>query len=139
LSEELIIRGIAAKFVPRLLQNEQKGIAWKSAGNCNNSFKRIQTFYRRFSLVTKFGFMATVLKLSSSLRSRPFSPWPKEARKVKSNIMFMLIGPSAIDGIVHKEFVSPVQTVDKEFYRKFLRPLMEGTRRKRPGNWPRND
>jgi hypothetical protein len=28
----------------------RSSIAWKSAGNFNNSFRRIQTFFRRFSL-----------------------------------------------------------------------------------------
>ncbi|PNF32546.1 hypothetical protein B7P43_G02460 [Cryptotermes secundus] len=43
--------------------------AWKSAGNFNNSFKRIQTFFRRLSLVTRVGFMATTLKVSGNHRN----------------------------------------------------------------------
>jgi hypothetical protein len=34
-----------------------------------NYFKRIQTFLRRLSLVTKVGFMATTLKVSSNRRN----------------------------------------------------------------------
>jgi hypothetical protein len=47
----------------------RSSIAWKSAGNFINSFKRIQTFFRRLSLVTTVGFMATILKLSSNRRN----------------------------------------------------------------------
>jgi hypothetical protein len=37
-----------------------------------------------------------------------------------------------IDRIVHKKFVPPGQTVNKEFYRDVLRCLKEDTRRKHP-------
>jgi hypothetical protein len=51
----------------------------------------------------------------------------------------MLICFFYIDGIVHKEFVPPGQTVNKEFYRDVLRRLREDMRRKRPEKWRTND
>ncbi|PNF14609.1 hypothetical protein B7P43_G12122 [Cryptotermes secundus] len=43
------------------------------------------------------------------------------------------------DGTVHKEFVPPGQTVNKEFYRDVLKRLREDMRRKRPEKWCTND
>ncbi|PNF41538.1 hypothetical protein B7P43_G12319 [Cryptotermes secundus] len=79
LSEELNMRRIAAKFVPRLLQNEQK--------------------------------------------------------QHRLEDLFFLY----IDGIVHKEFVLPGQTINKEFYHDVLRLLRENMRRKRPEKWRTNN
>jgi hypothetical protein len=45
----------------------------------------------------------------------PSSPWPKKARLVRSNVKSMLIIFFDIQGIVHKEFVSPGQTVNGKF------------------------
>jgi hypothetical protein len=65
---------------------------------------------------TKVGFMAMTLKAFRHLS-------PKKARQVKSNIKSMLICFFYIDRFVHKEFVPPGQTVNKEFYRSVLRRL----------------
>jgi hypothetical protein len=61
--EELNMWRIAAKFVPQLLHNEQKQHRWKSAGNFNSSFKRIQTFFRRLSLAPSDLFLFPKMKI----------------------------------------------------------------------------
>jgi hypothetical protein len=47
----------------------RRSTTWKSAGNFNNSSKRIQTFFRRLWMMMNFGFRSTTLKLSSNRRS----------------------------------------------------------------------
>jgi len=44
-----------------------------------------------------------------------------------------------IQGIVHKEFVSPGQTVNGKFYCELLKRLREGNGRKRPDKWKKNN
>jgi hypothetical protein len=44
-----------------------------------------------------------------------------------------------IQGIVHKEFVPPGQTVNSKFYCEVLKLMREGIRRKRPEEWTNNN
>ena len=55
-------------------------------------------------------------KTQSSQWKSPGSPRPKKARQVRSNIKSMLICFFDQNGIVHKEFVPPGQTVYAAFY-----------------------
>lgn len=47
----------------------------------------------------------------------------------------MLIYFFDMNGIVHKEFIPPRQTVNQQFYLEVLRRLRENVRRKRPEMW----
>jgi hypothetical protein len=51
----------------------------------------------------------------------------------------MLIVFSDIQGIVHKEFLPPGQTVNGKFYCEVLKWLRGGIQRKRPGKWKNNN
>ncbi|PNF38892.1 hypothetical protein B7P43_G09916 [Cryptotermes secundus] len=64
LSEELNMRRIAMKFVPQLLQNEQKQHRLEICRELQQQLQEDPNF-RRLPLVTKVGFMATTLKASS--------------------------------------------------------------------------
>ena len=59
------------------------------------------------------------------------SPRPKKARMSKSKIKSMFFFYS--QGIVHKEFVTPGQTVNQTFYREVLERLRKRVARVRPG------
>jgi hypothetical protein len=50
----------------------------------------------------------------------------------------MLIVFFDIQGIMHKEFVPPGQTVNGKFYCEVLKRLRESIRRKRPDKWKKN-
>jgi hypothetical protein len=64
----------------------RSNIVWKCAGNFNNSFERIQTFFRRLSLVTKAGFMGTTLKLAAiAAMEEPRFASPKRLDKSGAN------------------------------------------------------
>ena len=47
----------------------------------------------------------------------------------------MLIGFFDANGIVHKEFVPPGQTVNQQFYLEALKRLRDSVRKKRPEMW----
>jgi hypothetical protein len=67
------------------------------------------------------------------------SPRPKKASQVRSNVKSMLIFFFDIQGIVHKEFAPPGQTVNGKFYYEFLKRLREDIRRKHPDKWKKNN
>jgi hypothetical protein len=78
-------------------------------------------------------------KQQSSQWKSPNSPWPKKACQVHSNVKSMLIVFFDIQGIVHKEFVPPGQTVNGKFYYEVLKRLRECIRRKRQDKWKKNN
>jgi len=74
-------------------------------------------------------------KQQSSQWKSPNSPRPKKAHQVCSNVKCMLIIFFDIQGIVHKEFAPPGQTINGKFYWEVLKWLKEGIQRKRPDKW----
>jgi len=74
-------------------------------------------------------------KQQSTQWKTPSSPRPKKAGQVRSNIKSMLIIFLDIQGIVHKKFVPPGQTLNGKFYCEVLRQLRENVRRKRSEMW----
>jgi len=69
----------------------------------------------------------------------PNSPRSKKARQVRSNVKSMLIVFLNIQGIVHKEFIPPGQTVNGKFYCEVFKRLREGIRCKHPDKWKKNN
>jgi len=74
-------------------------------------------------------------KQASSQWKTPNSPKPKKARQVQSNVKIMFISFFDANGIVHKEFVPPGQTVNRQFYLQVLKRLHDSVRKKRPEMW----
>ncbi|KAL4120451.1 hypothetical protein QTP88_013142 [Uroleucon formosanum] len=74
-------------------------------------------------------------KFQSSQWITKFSPRPKKARQVRSNVKTMLIVFFDIEGIIHYEFVPHGQTVNQVFYKDVLIRLRERIRKKRPEKW----
>ena len=95
-----------------------------------------------FQLVMKHGCMVTTLRLSSSRRSvsrqihcgRKKSVSSLQQCQVHVDHFF-----SNIQGIVHKKFVPPGQTINGKFYCEVLKRLREGIQRKCPDNWKKNN
>ena len=69
----------------------------------------------------------------------PNSPKAKKAQQVQSNIKIMLISFSDANGIMHKEFVPPGQSVNQQFYMKVLKRLRDSVRKKLPEMWSSSD
>jgi hypothetical protein len=78
-------------------------------------------------------------KQQSSQWKSPNTPQQKKVRQVRSNVKSMLIIPFDIQGIVHKEFIPPGQTVNGKFYCEVLKQLREGIWHKRPDKWKKNN
>ncbi|GFX23891.1 mariner Mos1 transposase [Trichonephila clavipes] len=74
-------------------------------------------------------------KQQSSQWKPPGSLDQKKARPERSNIKVMLIVFFDAVGIVHHEYATQCQTVNKEFYLDVMRRLREAVRRKRPVLW----
>jgi len=91
--------------------------------------------------VMKHGCMVMPRRQSSSHRngSRQIHRDRKKARQVRSNVKAMLIVFSNIQGIVHKEFLPPGQTVNDKFHCEVLKWLREGIWRKCPDKWKNNN
>jgi hypothetical protein len=77
-----------------------------------------------------------MLKQKCSRRSGWENPRHDQKNHVsRSNVKVMLIVCFDWKGIVHHEFVPHGETVNKEFYLKVMKRLMEAVRRKRPEAW----
>jgi hypothetical protein len=74
-------------------------------------------------------------KQQSSQWKSPNSLRPKKVCQVRSNVKSMLIVFFDIQGIVHKEFVPPGQTINGKFCCEILKQLREGIRHKCPDKW----
>ena len=136
-ADNMNMRRISTRFVPRLLSDDQKALRvsvcreLKQARDDPNFISNIvtgdETWVYDYDRETK--------QQSSQWKS-PNSPRPKKARQVRSIVESMLIFFFFdIQGIVHKEFVPPGKTVNGKFYCEGLKRLREGIRRKRPDNW----
>ncbi|KAL4100983.1 hypothetical protein QTP88_021004 [Uroleucon formosanum] len=136
LTENLQMKRVAAKFVPRLLTLEQKEnrltICQDLKNRCAdvNLIKNIitgdETWVYGYDPETKF---------QSSQWKTKFSPRPKKARQVRSNVKTMLIVFFDIEGIIYYEFVPHGQTVNQVFYKDVLIRLRERIRKKRQEKW----
>jgi len=139
LTEDLKMRRVASKFVPRLVSVDQKQQRLdvcldlkENAANEPSFLSNVITGYETWVYAYD-----PETKTQSSKWKSPGSPRPK-TRQVRSNIKSMLICFFDQKGIVHKEFVPPGQTVNAAFYVEVLRRLWENVRRKQPDQWQNN-
>jgi len=132
LTEDLKMRCVASKFVPRLPSVDQKqrrldiclDLKENAANNpsfLSNVITGDETWVYAYDPETKS---------QSSQWKSPGSPQLKKARQVRSNIKSMLICFFDQKEIVHKEFVPPGQTVNAALYVEVLRHLRENVQRK---------
>ena len=137
LTEDLRMRRVTAKYVPRLLTAEQKD---DRVSVCTDLRDRAQNDPNFMSSVITgdecwvYGYDPETKQMSSQC-STSSSPRQKKARQVKSSIKIMLIAFFDIDGLVHHEFVPTEQTVNKEFYKTVLQRLRDAVPRHRPEKW----
>jgi hypothetical protein len=134
------MRRISARFVPRLLSFDQKVHRVSVCRELKQQARDDPNFISNIitggeTWVYSYDFET---KQQSSQWKSPKSPRPKKAPQVRSNVKSMLIFFN-IQGIVHKEFVPPGQTVNGKFYCEVLKQLREDIRRKRPDKWKNNN
>ena len=106
-TEELGMQRFAAKFVPRILTDDQKQQGVSVCTELRQLAPDDETFLSRVITGDEswvYGYDPETKRQSSQWKS-PTSPRPKKARRVKSNLKSMIITFFDIKGIVHKEFV----------------------------------
>ena len=127
------MRRVSARFVPRLLSDDQKALRVSVCRELKQQTRDDPNFIS--NIITGhetwvYGYDPETKQHSSQWKS-PNSPLPKKARRVRSNINSMLIVFFDIQVIVHKDFVPPGQTVNGKFYCEVVKRLMVGIRRTR--------
>jgi len=131
------MRRISARFVPRLLSDDQKALCFSVCGELKQQARDDTNFIS--NIITSdetwvYGYDPETVQQLSQWKS-PNSPRPKKAHQVCSNVKSVLTVFSDIQGIVHKEFVLPGQTFNGKFYCEVLQWLREGIQSKRPDKW----
>jgi hypothetical protein len=136
LTEELQMRCVSAKYVPCFLTVEQKH---DRVSICTDLHQQAQNGPNFMSAVTGdeswvYRYAPETKQMSSQWKTAS-SPRPKKVRQVKSNVKNMLIAFFDIDRLVHYEYVSGGQTVNKEFYKTVLQRLRDAVHRHCPEKW----
>ncbi|UYV74009.1 hypothetical protein LAZ67_11001809 [Cordylochernes scorpioides] len=134
---DLSMRRVAAKFVPKLLNCDQKQHLMNIANEMLDSVRDDPNLLQR--VIT--GDEAWVdgydveTKAQSSQWKLPHEPRPKKARQVRSNVKVLLTVFFDGRGVVHHEFLPQGRTVNREYYLQVMRNLREAIRQKRPDLW----
>ncbi|UYV65531.1 hypothetical protein LAZ67_3004610 [Cordylochernes scorpioides] len=134
---DLGMRRVAAKFVPKLLNCDQKQHRMNIANEMLDSVRDDPNLLQRVITGDEawvYGYDVET-KAQSSQWKLPHEPRPKKARQVRSNVKVLLTVFFDCRGVVHHEFLPQGRTVNKEYYLQVLRNLREAIRQKRPDLW----
>jgi [histone H3]-lysine36 N-dimethyltransferase SETMAR len=137
LTDNLQMRRVSAKFVPRLLTGEQKENRVSVCTELKDRLDAHPDFMAKIITGDEswvYGYDPET-KIQSSQWKTSASPRPKKARQSKSNVKVMLIVFFDSEGIVRSEFVPRGTTVNSEYYKGVLQRLRNDVRRKRPEKW----
>ncbi|UYV77691.1 hypothetical protein LAZ67_15001959 [Cordylochernes scorpioides] len=127
---DLGMRRVAAKFVPKLLNCDQKQHRMNIANEMLDSVRNDPNFLQRVITSDEawvYGYDVET-KAQSSHWKLPHEPRPKIARQVRSNVKVLLTVFFDCRGVVHHEFLPQGRTVNKEYYLQFMRNLREAIR-----------
>ena len=133
ITEDLGMRKISAKMVPRLLNGGQKE---QHVQVCQDNLEQLETepnLLKRVvtgneSLIFEYD---PLTKWQSVKWNRTLSSRPKKARVFKPKTKVMLIAFFDGHGIVHAEFLPQGQTINQHVYKNNLRHLMRSVREKK--------
>ncbi|UYV77389.1 hypothetical protein LAZ67_15000823 [Cordylochernes scorpioides] len=134
---DLGMRRVAAKFVPKLLNCDQKQHRMNIANEMLDSVRDDLNLLQRVITGDEawvYGYDVET-KAQSSQWKLPHEPRPKKARQVRSNVKVLLTVFFDCRGVVHHEFLPQCRTVNKEYYLQVMRNLREVIRQKRPDWW----
>jgi len=109
LTVDLNMRCVAAKFVPRLLTQDQKNTRLTLCQGLKNQIESDPHFLSKVITGDEswcYGYDPETTQASSQWKT-PTSPRPKKSQQVRSNVKTMLIVFVDVQGIVHREFVPP--------------------------------
>ncbi|UYV71906.1 hypothetical protein LAZ67_9001019 [Cordylochernes scorpioides] len=134
---DLGMRRVAAKFVPKLLNCDQKQHRMNIANEMLDSVRDDPNLLQRVITGDEawvYGYDVET-KAQSSQWKLPHEPRPKKARQVRSNVKVLLTVFFDCRGVVDHEFSPQGRTVNKEYYLQVMRNLREAIRQKRPDLW----
>lgn len=142
LTEDLGMSRVIAKFVPRVLTEDQKNSRVEIAKDILESIKKDPDLLKRIITGDEtwvYGYNPDT-KAQSSQWATKEEPRPKKARQSRSNVKAMLTVFFDQEGVVHHEYAPRSRTINKEYYLEVLKRLRHALRRKRPhlwksGNW----
>lgn len=132
-TDDLQMRKMCAKLVPKVLSDEQKE---HRVTICRELLERLETDPNLLDRVITgdetwiFEYDPETKRQSAEWHTSA-SPRPKKARMSKSKVKSMLIVFFDAQGVVHKEFVPTGQTVNGKFYAEVLERLRIRVRRVR--------
>ncbi|XP_064469819.1 protein GVQW3-like [Ornithodoros turicata] len=141
LTEKLRMHRVAAKFVLRLMTEDQKA---NRVRVCQELLDRSEEDEDFFSMIITgdeswvYGYDVET-KVQSSQWVGETSPRPKKARQVRSNVKVMLTVFFDAKGIVHHEYLPQGSTVNQTYYIEILKRRRDAIRRKRPEMWRSGD
>ena len=136
-TEDLGMRKICAKMVPRLLNEGQKE---RRVQVCKDILEQLETKHNLLKRVVT-GNESWIFQYDPFTKRRSLewksalSPRPQKARVFKSKTKVMLITFFAVHGIVLAEFLPQGQTINQHVCKSILRRLMCSVREKRRELW----
>ncbi|GFX85027.1 protein GVQW3 [Trichonephila clavipes] len=139
LTENLGMTRVSAKFIPKLLSDQQKNLRLEIAQDNLEMINSDENFLKKIITGEEtwvYGYDPETKQQSSQWKF-PSEPRPKKARQ--SNSKSMLIVFFDDEGIVHHEYAHTGQTINKEYYVEVLKRLVNAIRRKRPQLWESGD
>lgn len=137
INNNLGMKRVAAKMIPKLLNLEQKEYRKEIAQLMLNDVENDPDLLKRVITGDEswvYGYDIET-KAQSSQWKTTSDPRPKKARQVRSNVKVLITVFFDWKGVVHHEFLPPGRTVNKEYYLEVLRHLREAIRKKRPELW----
>ena len=139
-SDILGLRRVAAKFVPKFLDFNQKTHRMTIAQEMLNDVNDDPDLLERVITGDESWVYGYDVKNKAQLSQwkHTESPRPKKARQVRSNVKVLLTVFFDYHGVVHQEFLSQGRTVNKEYCLEVMRRLREAIRKKRPELWKNN-
>ena len=140
ITEDLGMRKICAKMVPKLLNDDQKE---RRVEVCQGILGHLQTEPDLLQRVIT-GDQSWIFEYDLETKHQSLqwkctsSPRPKKARQSRSKIKLMLMAFFDTREIVHMEFLPQSQTVNQHVYKEILRRLLRSVREKRRELWQDN-
>ncbi|UYV67803.1 hypothetical protein LAZ67_5002107 [Cordylochernes scorpioides] len=125
------MRRVAAKFVPKLLNCDQKQHRMNIANEMLDSVRDDPNLLQRVITGDEawvYGYDVET-KAQSAQWKLQHEPRPEKARQVRSNFS------SIAGGVVHHEFLPQGRTINKEYYLQVMRNLRKAILQKHPDLW----
>lgn len=129
ITENLGMRKVCAKMVPRQLSEDQKD---RRLQVCQDLMKCLQTEPGLLRKVITGG-ETWIFERDPETQCQVNQSLPKKARQ--SGVKVMLITFFDMQGVVHSEFLPPGQTINQQIYREILWRLLCSVQEKRPQLW----